>query len=257
VEGIRAVILAAGRGVRMGGETPKTLIPVHDDKPLLHYILTGLEAAGIGDVLVVTGFKPAPVQEFTAAFPGELQFSFVRNTRYASWGNFHSLRMAIDQSPGSDLLVINSDVVVGSSVYREVASSEGDLVLAVQRSRQLDEEDMRVELRGHEVRAIGKHLKKARSHAEFAGVSLLRPDAARRYADIATGWEWRGTTTGYYEDIYAEVLGDVDARAVFLKAGEYAEVDTPEDMDAAARVIEGWSDSLPEPTAVPARGAAE
>jgi choline kinase len=245
VDGIRAAILAAGRGVRMGGERPKTLIPVHDGKPLLHYILTGLESAGVRDVLVVTGFMPAPVQEFTAAFPGELQFSFVRNTRFASWGNFHSLRMAIDQSPGSDLLVVNSDVVVDPRVYREVASSEGDLVLAVQTNRRLDEEDMRVELRGQEVRAIGKQLTKARSHA------------ARLYADIATGWEWRGTTTGYYEDVYAAILGNIDARAVFVTAGRYAEVDTAEDMDAAARVIEGWNESPPEATAAPARGTAD
>ena len=39
---VRAVVLAAGRGVRMGGRRPKTLIPVADKQPLLRYILVGI-----------------------------------------------------------------------------------------------------------------------------------------------------------------------------------------------------------------------
>ncbi|HEY7875548.1 MAG TPA: NTP transferase domain-containing protein, partial [Actinomycetota bacterium] len=38
---LRAVVLAAGRGTRMGGGTPKTLLPIDGNEPLLHYILEG------------------------------------------------------------------------------------------------------------------------------------------------------------------------------------------------------------------------
>ncbi|MGH2694695.1 MAG: NTP transferase domain-containing protein, partial [Actinomycetota bacterium] len=55
---LRAVVLAAGRGIRMGGEVPKTLLPLEDKPPLLHYILEGLTREGIKDLLVVTGFAP-------------------------------------------------------------------------------------------------------------------------------------------------------------------------------------------------------
>lgn len=235
---LRAAVLAAGRGVRMGGAEVKSLLPLGEQKPLLWYILRGLEKAGITDVMMVTGFRPETVQEFCTENAGGLSLGYVFNARYASWGNFHSVRVALDQSPGHDVLVVNSDVVVNPEVYARVSQTGGDLALAVQRRHRLDEEDMKVELDGRRVVGIGKSLKVGRSHGEYAGVSLLRRDGARVYQDICNTWQWRGTTTGYYEDVYAEMLGRVSARAAEVGPGEYAEVDKPEDVPAAAAVAE-------------------
>ena len=233
---LRAVVLAAGRGVRMRENRPKTLVPVGDEDPLLRFILGGLERAGVEDLLVVTGYGAEQIEAFVTEH-WSADATFVFNARWASWGNFHTVRLAVDQSPGFDLLTVNSDVIVHPDVYRRTADTAGDLVLAVQRRRRLDEEDMRVQLAQDRVRAIGKHVKPARSHGEFAGVSLLRPEAARRYAQIATDLEWRAETSGYYEDVYGTMLADVDARASFVEEDEYAEVDLPEDMVAAREVI--------------------
>jgi choline kinase len=233
---LRAAVLAAGRGIRMGGDVPKALKRVEDNEPLLYYILQGLKQAEVDDLLVVTGFKPSDVQDFVSEHWGEALFVF--NARYASWGNFHSVRMGLEQSPGMDVMVVNSDIVIHPDVYRRVAGAPGDLVLAVERRHRLDMEDMRVTLRGGRVRAIGKDLKQAHSHGEFDGVSLIRPGAARLYADIATDLQWRAQTSIYYEDIYSLILERIDARAVDVQPGEYAEVDVPEDMAAAAAVLQ-------------------
>lgn len=237
---LRAALLAAGRGVRMGGRTPKTLLPLDDHEPLLHYILTGLQKAGIDDLLVVTGFEPEQIQDYVNERWDEDKVTYVFNARYASWGNFHSVRMAIDQSPGMNLLVVNSDVVVHPDVYTKVAKAQGDLVLGVQwrPTHLLDEEDMRVRLDKDRVRAIGKDLSMAHSHGEFAGVSLLRPPAAAVYSNIATNLEWRAATTLYYEDIYAAMIPRVDVRAALVPGEQYAEVDEPGDVAAAVQVIE-------------------
>lgn len=241
-------MLAAGRGVRMGGGLPKTLAPVGPREPLLHYILAGLERAGIDDLLVVTGHRAGDVQSFVdERWSGSITYVF--NARYASWGNFHSLRVALDQSPGFDVLVVNSDVVVHPDVYRRVAGTSGDLVLAVEARRRLDPEDMKVRLRGTLVEGIGKALKETSSHGEFDGVSLVRPGAARPYSEESTELQWRGGTTVYYEDVYARILDRVDARAAFVEAGEYAEVDRPEDLDAAGAVIDRHADAWARPVA--------
>ncbi|MGH2808900.1 MAG: hypothetical protein ACRDKT_16670, partial [Actinomycetota bacterium] len=169
----------------------------------------------------------------------------VFNARWASWGNFHTVRMAIDQSPGFDLMTVNSDVMIHPEVFTRVTSSPGDLVLAAQRRPKLDPEDMRVELDGTKVRQIGKHVKMPRSHGEFAGVSLLRPPAASVYSDIATDLEWRAQTSGYYEDVYASMLDRVDVRAALVRSDEYAEVDMPEDMTDAREVLRHHHDAWP------------
>lgn len=234
---LRGVILAAGRGVRMGGETPKTVIPIAEHEPLLHYILSGLKGAGLSDLMVVTGHRPQEVEAFVSERWNATPVTFLRNMRYASWGNFHSVRVALDQSPGMDVLVVNSDVVVHPDVYGRVTAAPGDLVLAVQTRRQLNQEDMRVMLQGDRVLGVSKNLKIRSSHGEFAGVSLIRPPASQVYTDIATELEWHGTTSLYYEDVYNAMLDRVDTRAAKVGDGEYAEVDSPEDVPAAAAVI--------------------
>jgi L-glutamine-phosphate cytidylyltransferase len=243
---VRAAVLAAGRGVRMRAALPKSLIPIADHEPLLFYILHGLKQAGVDDLIVVTGHGAGDVQNYVTERWNAQSVSFVFNARYASWGNFHSLRMALDQSPGSDVLAVNSDIVVNPDVFRRVVEGPGDLVLAVERRRRIDEEDMKVELRGDAVSAIGKNLPGRLSHGEFDGVSLLRAPAAGLYLDEATDLEWRPMTSLYYEDVYAMVLDRLDARAVFVEPGEYAEVDVPEDMAAAQNVIERFRDAWPD-----------
>ncbi len=248
---VRAAVLAAGMSVRMGGVTPKTLTPIGDQKPFLHYILAGLHRAGIEDLLVVTGFK-APLVEAFVAENWHGAAAFVFNARYASWGNFHSARMAIDQSPQSELLLVNSDIVIHPDVFGNVVDAPGDLVLAVQHRSAFDTEEMRVQLDTDRVLSIGKDLPLEQSHGEFAGVSLLRHGAARAYAETATDLEWRAETTLYYEDVYSRLLGRLDARAVPVSEDHYAEVDNPGEIGPAREVITQHRDAWPDPVATKA-----
>jgi choline kinase len=222
----------------MGGGTPKTLLPLDGREPLLSYILKGLRTAGITDVLIVTGHRPAEIQGYVTEHGEGLEVTYVRNARFASWGNFHSVRVALDQSPSNDLLVVNSDVVVNPDVYARVVSTPGDLVLAVQKKRVLDDEDMRVRIHDGRITDIGKGLKRAFSHGEYAGVSLLRPEAAKHYLELSNGLEWSNDIAGYYEDVYGQMMDEVEVRPAYVDEGEYAEVDTPEDVRDAVAVVD-------------------
>ena len=245
---VRAAVLAAGMSVRMGGGTPKTLTPVGEHKPFLHYILSGLRLAGIDDLLVVTGFKSSLVEDFvTQNWHSDVAFVF--NARYASWGNFHSARMAMDQTPQSDLLLVNSDIVIHPDVFTRVVAAHGDLILAVQLKSGYDTEEMRVRLEADRVISIGKSLPLGQSHGEFVGVSLLRREAARTYAETATDLEWRAETNLYYEDVYSRMLDRLDARAVPVPEMHYAEVDNPDEIDEAAEVLTRHTGVWPDPVA--------
>jgi choline kinase len=228
----------------MGGTEPKSVLPLGEREAPLHYVLCGLRRAGVSDVLVVTGWRPEVVQEYVTERADGLTLAFIRNARFASWGNFHSVRLAVDQSPGVDLLIVNSDVITVPEVYDRVNQTPGDLVLAVEQRARLDSEDMRVQLHGDRVRTIGKWVDLKKSHGEFCGVSLMRPRAALLYAEVASDLEWRAETSLYYEDVYADLLPRVDARAAFVVTGEYAEVDSPEDVGAAVRVVEEHDDAF-------------
>jgi dTDP-glucose pyrophosphorylase len=61
----KAVLLAAGRGTRMGAITqtiPKPMLAVHG-RPLMEHIMDGLAAAGIKRFLVVVGYQGKLIEE--------------------------------------------------------------------------------------------------------------------------------------------------------------------------------------------------
>lgn len=51
-----AIVLAAGRGTRMKSDLPKVLLPVCG-RPMIHFVLDALSAAGIQDKVVVVGHR--------------------------------------------------------------------------------------------------------------------------------------------------------------------------------------------------------
>ena len=225
---LRAAVLAADR--RPGSDAP-TAFTAQEGEPLLHHTLEGLKQVGIQDLLVVTGHKSADVQGVVSERWGEATFVF--NARYASWGNFHSVRMALDQSPGMDVMVVTTDIVVNPDVLNRVTAAPGDLVLAVERRHRFGEGDMRVTLGGNRVRAVGRGIKLAHTHAEFGGISLIRPPAARLYQGLATDQQWYARTNISYEDIYTLMLGGIEGRAVDMQAGEFRKLTNPDDIPVA------------------------
>ncbi|MFM7035861.1 MAG: NTP transferase domain-containing protein [Planctomycetia bacterium] len=74
-----AVILAAGKGTRMGSHIPKVLHEAQG-KPLVRWVLDALEAAGIDDRIVVIGYRGELVERALAGLPG-VSFAIQREQR--------------------------------------------------------------------------------------------------------------------------------------------------------------------------------
>ena len=63
---MKAVILAAGKGTRMGeltDETPKPMLPV-EGRPILEHIVTGLREVGITEFCIITGWKAEVIEDY-------------------------------------------------------------------------------------------------------------------------------------------------------------------------------------------------
>lgn len=116
------VILAAGRGSRMQGLTeakPKCLLELAG-RPLLHWQLDGLRAAGLERVIVVRGYKP----ELLAG-----DFETVDNPRWESTNMVQSLLCAAKSLPESTLLVSYSDIVFKSAHVSALLLSKDDIAI--------------------------------------------------------------------------------------------------------------------------------
>ncbi len=173
---LTAIILAAGRGNRLGALTerePKCLLTV-GPRTLLEHQLAALASQGITQVVVVAGHQHQAVK---ARLEGRALV--VVNERHASTNSLYSLWLARDQARDGFLL-LNADVLFDPEILRRVLESPYSEALAVERRQEFSAEEMKVELEGERIRAISKTLPAGRAHAENLGVLKFSPPGARR-----------------------------------------------------------------------------
>jgi choline kinase len=236
------MVLAAGQGQRLRPLTvdlPKTLLPVAGEETVLDIALRNLRAAGLEEVVIVTGFASHRIDERVAALEERfgLRITPVFNDRAEEWNNAYSLWMARERF-AEGVLLINGDTVHPLSVEQTLLSSRGpDIVLALDDVKPLAEEEMKV-LVGADGRLerIHKQLDPGAAHGEYMGVTLIEPVAADGLA-VALEATWRRDPGLYYEDgfqEYADRGGHVGVAPI--GAIEWVEIDNHADL-ARAREI--------------------
>src|SRR6201997_3446289 len=120
----KTVILAAGRGTRMReltAELPKPMIEVRG-KPVLQYIVEGLRNAGIGDLLLVVGYRADTVREFFddgSRYNVAIQYA----TQIVQDGTGRVVNLARDFARNRPFILAYGDILVDPVNYKRV----GDL----------------------------------------------------------------------------------------------------------------------------------
>ena len=77
---MRAIILAAGAGRRLGLAVPKSMIDL-GGRSIIHRQLDAFRSAGVDDFVIVVGHARERIVEHLADQPG--RYTFVLNERYA------------------------------------------------------------------------------------------------------------------------------------------------------------------------------
>lgn len=120
---MKAIILAAGRGSRMGDLTsnaPKCLTMLAG-KPLIEWQLEALRGAGVAQIGVVRGYMADKI-----ACQG---ISTFENPRWAETNMVMSLACARSWLDDSDCIVSYSDIVYPEATVRKLAAASGDLAI--------------------------------------------------------------------------------------------------------------------------------
>jgi len=65
---MRVVILAGGRGTRLGGDQPKPMVQI-GNKPMLSHIMGIYKKFGYNDFVIATGYKGEMIREYYEGFP--------------------------------------------------------------------------------------------------------------------------------------------------------------------------------------------
>jgi choline kinase len=233
---VHAAILAAGLSSRFGGRQ-KALHRL-GGRTLLERSVEQLLAADVASVTVVTGHRQEDVSEALRTHGLDADVRMLHNDHYADWNNFFSVELVCDRLPGTDVLVVNGDVIYAADALREVLDATGcDMYLAVS-DGEVDEEAMKVAAQGQRVVALGKSIAASRAAGEFIGISRLGAAARRWYSSLSRWGRTRGMTSHYYEDVYDGLCGNLVALRCGVDSADWAEIDEAADLTRAQAVAD-------------------
>ena len=239
---MKAVILAAGVASRLRpwtNRTPKCLLPIGDGT-LLDRTLEAVEAAGLRDIVLVTGYLEEQIRARVRERYTRLNVEFVRNADYGSTNNIYSLWLARDRVLGEGLLLLDSDILFDPAILDDLRSAGRPDVLAVKTGTVLGEEEIKVEVdAARRIRTIGKQIPPARAFGESIGIEIFSPAALTGlYRALENKVVREGAVGVFYEAAFQDWIdGGGILTAVDIGARPATEIDTIDDFRAAEKDV--------------------
>lgn len=241
MQGQQAIILAAGRGRRLGTLTdalPKPLVPVAGT-PMLVRLVRQLRARGIDHFVVVVGHEDAQIREAVRSAASGASCSFVLNPDYETTNNAYSLWLARDALLRGGLLleadVVMEDPVLDAFLAHGDAAGWGARPFLAGMDGALLEGDDRGFLR--KLTIVSKQETAPEAGYKSMGVLRITP----RFGEKLTTWlddEIRsGSLNRYYDLVIADHLHEDPPRLFVTRDGFWSEIDTLADLRAAEAAL--------------------
>jgi choline kinase len=239
---MRAVILAAGRGSRLGelgADRPKCLVELAR-RPLLARQIAALRGGGADDIAVVRGYRAAAIN-----LPGMTYFD---NRRWAETNMVLSLSEAASWLRAAPVIVSYGDIFYRRDLVRSLAATAGDLVIAYDRawralwSRRFqdplsDAETFRVDSSGKLLEIGGKTTDPAEIEGQYMGLLKFTPTAwgwvEQTLAALEPAIRDRLDMTGLLRRLLAQ---DLPIAAVGTE-GQWGEIDNAGDLALYERMV--------------------
>lgn len=256
----RAILIAAGRGKRLGPHTedvPKCMVPV-GAKPILGWVWEAFRAAGIDELVVIRGYRGDVLEPFVRQLvPGAV---FVDNTAWQTNNVLLSLACArayLDRP----CLISYSDILFTPAVACAAAASPAEIALVIDREfraiydgrteHPLDEGEVADLMPDGSVARVGKRaLPPSEAIGEFIGLTKLgvrgAATVARAFDDLARRYDGRDHApfqraaayrNAYLTDLWQDLIDRGLRLDPVLIDGCWREIDTEQDLERARQLL--------------------
>ena len=249
---MRAIILGAGSGSRMGQHTrdvPKVLLDING-KSILERQISLLREHGVNEIFVVTGYKREK------HVLKDIEYIF--NPRYSETEQLASMMVARTKI-SDDVLIIFGDIIFDSQVLQQILASNDDIAIAID----LDWEKSYNERLGNPKSLADKVLinqKKilqisaketsfdieSQTVGEFLGVIKLSANGSRiiikKYEELEKSYVGKFHDADSFKkaklvDILQELIDSKIEIYPITISGKWCEIDTPEDLERARKIF--------------------
>ena len=230
------VILAAGMAKRLRPLTdhcPKCLLKV-GERTLLERTVDAQLAAGITELVVVTGYRAEMIVSFLREHYPSLPIRFLHNADYEHNNNIYSLWMSMQVVRGREFLLMDSDILCDPQAVLAVASQPVS-ALAVNR-HELAEEEMKVVVDAEmRITEISKTCRPADALGESVGIEKMTADYSEALTcELDQMITREGLIDIFYERAFERLIPQGHTFRVVDTTTYFSyELDTPEDFERA------------------------
>ena len=223
---MKAIILAAGIGSRIGQPCPKALIRLVTGKTVMEHQIEGLtDVMNPKDITVVVGFMKSMIMN---AFPN---LNFVENADYRTTSKAKSLLLAFEQVGDGPVLFLEGDVVCDHRVFDRVVACKNSCMAT--HEIPLGDEEMKYTTQGDG--AINR-LSKSLSNGEGEVLGVNKNLAHER--DPLLAHLRRCDNDSFFESAIEMCIGDgIKILPVDVSDLYGVEIDFPEDLALANRML--------------------
>jgi choline kinase len=234
------VILAAGMAKRLRPLTdtqPKCLLKV-GERTLLERTVDAQLAAGINELVVVTGYRGEMIRDFLTNHYPTLTIHFIHNADYEHNNNIFSLWMTRPYTEGKDFLLMDSDILLDPKLVKAIVEQAGT-ALALNR-HECGEEEIKIIVDSEDrVVELSKTCSIADAIGESVGVERIASDySTALFRELEQMIEREGLIDIFYERAFERLIPQghhfhvVDTTDFFS-----IELDTVEDFERAKELI--------------------
>ena len=243
---MKALILGAGQGKRLlplTAQEPKALLKLAG-RSVLEWQVLALADAGVDEVVFVSGFNSAMVDQALAEIAGRITSCRLRglhNPFYGVADNIASCWLARGEMSG-DFVLLNGDTIFrGTLLEQLLASPPAPVTLAVDHKERYDDDDMKVCLDGERLLDVGKTLPLERVDGESIGCMVFRGEGPALFKHrLEETLRHPQSLNRWYLSVIAELAHEGQAAACSISGQPWCEIDFPADLERAEDMVRGW-----------------
>ena len=238
---MRAILLAAGVGRRIGGEEghpPKCLLHF-GGKSLLHRHLQLLRQCGIREVALGVGFKAEMIQLELDTLGADGFARTVFNPRYEEGSNLTLWSLRDELAQADEVLLMDADVLYDHRMLKALLNTSHKNCFLMDREFEPGDEPVKLCVQDGKLVEFRKRVEVAFDFCgESVGFCLLKRNICRRLIEACARF------TEYPEECHEEALRDVLLNSPSGTFGyeditglPWTEIDFPEDIEKGCEMI--------------------
>ena len=216
---------------------PKCLLKI-GERTLLQRTVDAMIAAGINELVVVTGYRAEMIRDFLTTQYPSLNIHFTHNGDYEHNNNIFSLWMTRPYTEGKDFLLSDSDILFDPQLIRAVLAAEGN-ALALNRHECGEEEIKVIVDADNRIMELSKTCSIEKAIGESVGFEKMTATySTALFKELEQMIEHEGLIDVFYERAFERLIPQghtfriVDTTQFFS-----IELDTPEDFENAKQLI--------------------